>query len=620
MKFKAVILIVFLSICSIIKANAQPSGGPYGPLQKTYKIPNISGMVYYVSPTGGLNANGKTINTPTTLKNAIANVVTGDAIILRGGIYRVGDLKLNQSILMQPYKNENPIIKGTYVASNWEEGGKTPYTGEQELWKIKWEYLFPDKPDDWWRSERAGRVTPMHRFNNDMVFIDGRFLQSAGWLGELDENHYYIDYKTGYVYLNTNPTNKLVEITAFNRGLIITPDFVNGKKADHKGATIKGITFTQNAFHVIAIEGYYPEKKLDEKEFGKGVVGTTFENCTISYGGRVGAFMLGDKITMTNCLVTDTGTEGIYIVASNDALLERNIFTKNNIENIYGYYACAVKIFNQTHRVTCNDNLVINLKNSVGIWYDVGNEDGVFTNNWVQNVGSNNFPFDPNKAWPGDNGFFFEISSKAIVAGNVFVNNDRGIAILNSANVKVYNNTFVNSLAVFMRTRRGENEDHFGWHVSTGPSSTERINHEFVNNLLVGDKNYNKPLLSIGQMPDQCDQQKIPALKILDNNAYVRLGDSKEPLIWLNQKIGNECESSFKNVEELNKKVTNYETKGISLLNYSGPLFKSLDLYNFKLDANFLGNNAAKTIPNEIQKVNTINTKKGKTYIGAYQN
>ena len=133
MKFNAVILIVFLSICSIIKANAQPSGGPYGPLEKTYIIPNISGMVYYVSPTGDLNASGKTINTPTTLKNAIANVVTGDAIILRGGIYRVGDLKLNQSILMQPYKNENPIIKGTYVASNWEAGGKTPYTGEQEM-------------------------------------------------------------------------------------------------------------------------------------------------------------------------------------------------------------------------------------------------------------------------------------------------------------------------------------------------------------------------------------------------------------------------------------------------------------------------------------------------------
>jgi parallel beta-helix repeat protein len=46
---------------------------------------------------------------------------------------------------------------------------------------------------------------------------------------------------------------------------------------------------------------------------------------------------------MRNCKVSDTSTEGIYVIASSDVLLERNIFTRNNIEEIYGYYPAAVR-------------------------------------------------------------------------------------------------------------------------------------------------------------------------------------------------------------------------------------------------------------------------------------
>lgn len=615
MKSLIKILILCIGFTAVQHSKAQPSGGPYGPIPQSYLLPRVSGTVYYVAPNGKPDADGKSLQTPTTLEVAIAKVISGDAIILRGGIYRTGDLMLNQSIIMQPYRDEIPVLKGTYLAKDWE-AVHAPHSKTLDLWKIKWEHLFPSAPDDWWRAESAGRLTPLHKFNNDMVFINGKFLQSAGWLGELDEDHYYIDYQKKYIYINTDPKDKEIEITAFNRGLVITPNVVNGKQSDHKGPVIKGITFTQYAFHNIDIEGYYPEGVSKEEEHGKDVVGTTFENCTISYAGRVGAFMLGDKLTIKNCKVTHTGTEGIYIVASSDALLEHNIFTKNNIENIYGYYASAVKIFNQTHRVTCNDNLVTDLRNSVGIWYDVGNEDGVFTNNWVQNVGNRFRPFVPNAAWPADNAFFFEISKRAVVSGNVFINNDNGIAILNARGVKVYNNTFVNSTVVFNRDRRGEETDHFGWHITTGPGVLERVDHEFVNNLMVGDADYNRPLLSVGQLTDQCDQQTVPALKLLDHNTYVKLGDSDQPLIWLSQKLGADCETTFFSTTALNDKMKNYEKGGISLVNYTGPLFKSMDLYNFRLQDGFKGENAAVTIPKGILEI--IKKRSKSNYVGAY--
>ena len=57
-----------------------------------------------------------------------------------------------------------------------------------------------------------------------------------------------------------------------------------------------------------------------------------------------------------NSLISDTGTEGIYVIGSSDSLLERNLIRHNNIERLTGIFPSAVKIFNQSYRVTVRDN------------------------------------------------------------------------------------------------------------------------------------------------------------------------------------------------------------------------------------------------------------------------
>ncbi len=172
---------VFFLCLNLPLTFGQPSGGPYGPVQKNYDLPKVSGNIYYVAVDGKTDQSGESINNPTTIESAIEKVETGDAIILRGGIYRTGNLILNQGITIQPYKGEQPILKGTFIAKEWKKQ-------ENGLWVTKWEHLFSSKPQSWWRRHRHGSDVPQHRFNNDMVFIDGRFLQSAGWEGELDKN------------------------------------------------------------------------------------------------------------------------------------------------------------------------------------------------------------------------------------------------------------------------------------------------------------------------------------------------------------------------------------------------------------------------------------------------
>ena len=183
---KTLISILSLTLlCSIL--SAQPSGGPYGPIRQTYKPPSNAVKIYYVAVDGKEAQSGETLAQPTTIEAAISKVRTGDVIVMRGGTYRTGNLILNQGITIQPHADEQPVVKGTFVADTWQNLGNG-------LWTTQWSRLFPTKPADWWRRNREGKKTPLHRFNNDMLFVDGRLLQSAGWEGEVDENSYYIDY------------------------------------------------------------------------------------------------------------------------------------------------------------------------------------------------------------------------------------------------------------------------------------------------------------------------------------------------------------------------------------------------------------------------------------------
>jgi parallel beta-helix repeat protein len=602
---------IFLFVFFAIVTPAQPSGGPYGPAQLNYDLPKVQGIIYYVAPDGKTGATGESISQPTTIEAAIERIKTGDAIIMRGGIYRTGNLVFNQGITIQPYKDEQPVLKGSYIARDWKKQ-------ENGLWVTKWKYLFPSKPDSWWRRYRHGSDVPLNRFNNDMVFVNGRFLQSAGWEGELDTNSYYIDYEDSTVYINIDPADKLVEITAFNVGLLRTTKDVHGKTSDKTGPVIRGITLTQYAYRAVEIEGYYPQGIDPEKNHGNDVVGSTFENCTISYCSRVAGYFKGNHMTFRHCKISDTSTEGIYIIASSDVLLEKNIFEQNNIEHLQGYYPAAVKIFNQCYRVTCRDNLVIDQKNSVGIWYDVGNVDGVFVDNWIENVHYNETHRKPNDTWPIGAGFMFEISKGAVCAGNVFVNCDAGIHLRNSSNVKVYQNTFVNSQVLIDRDGRTAKGDHFDWHPKTGPGINERFGHIFENNLIAADKNFNKPLLYVWQPESICDKINNSQLKELDFNIYVRNNDNASvPLINWSPAEGNNCQVTLNSPEDLHKLYPEFSTHSRYFLNYHGPLFKSMELKNFHLLQESPASYSGMQLPSKIGEL-LKQHKEGNHYIGAY--
>jgi hypothetical protein len=555
-------------------AYAQPSGGPYGPIEQTWEIPT-EGTVYYVAPDGDPDADGTTLAAPTSIESAIARVVTDDTIVLRGGVYRTGNLELNQGITLQPWADEKPVLKGTEIAEDWEAVAGN-------VWRTSWTTLFPSEPMFWWRREREEARTPLHRFNNDMVFIDGRFLQSAGSIEELDQNTHFIDYENQAVYMGIDPAGHTVEITAHDIALLRATTEVHGKASDKRGFVLRDITLTQYAWTAIAVDGERHFTHLDEPvdepvgpadpaTYGKQVVGTRLENVTISWCSRVAGYFRGDGLVIRNSLISDTGTEGIYVIGSSDVLLERNIIQRNDIERITGYYVSAVKIINQTHDVVVRDNLVLDHPTSNGVWYDVGNRDGVFVNNYVRGTGV---------------GFFFEISRGVTAAGNVFVDNGLGTWILNSADAHLYNNNYVNSPVRFSRDGRGAEGDHFGWHPATGPGVTEREGHVFQKNLVVTSRP-GVTLLGVGQPPYLCDQLTEPAMAAMDGNVYVRPSAPYEslagPLVtWIDADAAG-CTAGFSSLEAFREQVPGFEAHGQELEGDPRRVFSAPDLGRYDL-------------------------------------
>lgn len=587
----ALVCVLLLVLLGPLPGWAQPSGGPYGPIPQSYARPNAA-HVYYVAPDGQAAAAGTTLAEPTTLESAFERVVSGDAIVMRGGTYRTGGLRLNQGITLQPYRDEKPVLKGTRVATEWR-------ALRNNVWRTSWKTLFPAAPLGWWQRDREGMRTPLHRFNNDMVFVDGQLLKSAGWEGELDKDSYCIDYEKGFVYIGTDPANRLIEITAFDGALVRTTQPVHGKTNDRKGPVIRGITFTQYARRALEIEGkrsFGPDEEPTDEPlgpaepgtYGKEVTGTLLENVTLSFCSRVAGFFRGDGLIIRNSLVSDTSTEGIYVIGSSDVLLERNIIRRNNVEQMTGYYPAAVKIFNQSHRVTCRDNLVLDNPNSNGIWYDVGNHDGVFVNNWIQDALI---------------GFFFEISSGATVAGNVFLRCDRGLWALNSANVRAYHNTFVDSAASFERNERSAVGDHFGWHPRTGPDVDQREGHAFVGNLLVASESFKKPLLRFEQPKSLCARLTRPQAAEVDGNVYVRYGETKMPLLVWSPASGDACQLELAALEDLRRLHPALEARGRVYSGYAGALFRSTELQNYELAQPLPGFQPTDDLPVEVAKL-----------------
>ena len=190
--------------------------------------------------------------------------------------------------------------------------------------------------------------------------------------------------------------------------------------------------------------------------------------------------------------------------------------------------------------------------------------------------------------------------------------------ILNSNNVQIYQNTFVNSMVCIGRNERSAQGDHFGWHPSTGPDVDKREGHIFVNNLLTGIEDFDRSLLFVWQPASLCNKLTQSQLELLDHNVYVRSIDKAvNPLILWSPATNEKCQIGFDSLSDMIKLYPEFSINSYYYNNYHGPLFKGAELGNYQLLPDFQESKFATQLPEEISKY--INPRlKDEHYVGAY--
>jgi hypothetical protein len=191
--------------------------------------------------------------------------------------------------------------------------------------------------------------------------------------------------------------------------------------------------------------------------------------------------------------------------------------------------------------------------------------------------------------------------------------------VLNSSNVRIYRNTFVNSMACIGRNARSAAGDRFGWHPSTGPDVDKREGHVFVDNLLAGDESFTRPFLFVWQPEALCTQLHTPQVKEADHNVYVRgRANSPYPMILWSPDQGEHCQAGFASSQELHKAYAAFSSDDKSFLNYDGPLFKGKEVGDYRLLDAFPGSRAGASVPPEIRKF-LEGDSKAENDVGAYR-
>ena len=82
---RASLLVVFAAlscVAGLVPVSAQPSGGPYGPIQQRYELPQAK-KLFYVAPDAQGSDNGTSLEQPTSFASAIERVWLTSRLIRR---------------------------------------------------------------------------------------------------------------------------------------------------------------------------------------------------------------------------------------------------------------------------------------------------------------------------------------------------------------------------------------------------------------------------------------------------------------------------------------------------------------------------------------------------------
>lgn len=380
----------------------EPSPQPSpSPSPSPTEMPTESDTVYpvpdgalFVAPGGSDGAAGTQDAPLATLGRALEEAAAGGTVVLRGGMYREGDLLITKPLTVQPYPGEQVRLRGSDVLGGFRaEGG---------VWvKDGWTTTFPLATTLGCDPDHCLDEEYPEADHREMVFVDGQPLRQVLSRAAVEDGTFFVG--GGQLVLGADPAGGTVEATVRDGGLQ-----VNARGA---GTVIRGLHLAHYAG--AALEIYGP--------------GSTVEGTVAEYNAVQGAELQGADHVVRNSIFRHNGRVGLTGWTADRLLLEGNTFEANNAEHFARTWSAAGAKIARTKHVRVIGNRFLD-NDATGLWLDIGADDAVMIRNHARgNV----------------IGLFFEISRGALIASNVAEGNNVGVMIANSADAQVWNNTLV---------------------------------------------------------------------------------------------------------------------------------------------------------------------------------
>jgi len=377
----------------------------------------------YVSPTGADSSAG-TIGSPKrSLAAAVSAAGSGRTIVLRGGTYHESvSVPAAKSLTVQSYPGEAVWLDGSRSIAGFTRSGSA--------WVAPWGVKLDSSPTYTWG--KADSTTPNWQFVNpaysmaahpDQIWVGGSELRQVSSLAQITSGTFFADYASSRVFIGSDPTGKGVEGSDLTQALAVYSS----------GSTIRGLGVRRYANSV-------PHQ---------GVVVArantfTMENVVVQDSATAGVGVYGSGGRLRNVSVLGSGQVAVQGQHADNLVIENTVLRGSNDQHFNQTPAAGgVKVTGSRGVSLSNSEISGGIGN--GFWSDMASYDITVVNSTISdNTGR---------------GVFLELSSKAVVAGNLITNNaDEQIAIRQTDRVQVWNNTIIGTAKAIEMSKDSRNQ------------------------------------------------------------------------------------------------------------------------------------------------------------------
>ncbi|WP_019629272.1 right-handed parallel beta-helix repeat-containing protein [Actinomadura atramentaria] len=371
-----------------------------------YKVPRDAVVV---SPSGDDNAKG-TLDAPVaTLNRAVDAATDGATIVLRGGTYHeTVELPAGKRLTVQSYPGEAVWLDGSSPVGDWRaEDGAWVRDG----WTARFDHSpsytkgAPADPDP-----DFSFVSPKHPMaaHPDQVWIDGVAQRQVGSRDGVRGGTFYVDEAAQRLYLGSDPRGRDVRASTLDEAVTVRSD----------GSVLRGVGVRRYATSLPQLGAV----KVAAKD-------VRIENVAVTDCATTGLSVLSSGARVEHLTTTRNGLLGVHANQADDLVLDRVLATRNNLEHFkYSPVSGGIKVTRSRDVRVTDGAMLDNL--GKGVWLDESVDGITITGDRI--------------AGNADHGISLELSAAAVVANNLVRDNGgTGLKVNNTANVKIWNNTFV---------------------------------------------------------------------------------------------------------------------------------------------------------------------------------